>query len=77
MSADVLTLVNTHTVNQDAIELVSGLLDRLKSGESVAVALVEVKADHNTVATAYSKSDRAYHLMCSGCARLLTRISQD
>lgn len=63
-------------VNQDAVDLVEGLLERLKSGHSVAVGIAEVYADGATVATAYSKSN-VYHPLCSGCARLAARIALD
>lgn len=61
--------------NGDAIDLVEGLLERLKAGECVAVALVEVKKD-GCVATAYSHSD-SYHFLCSGAARLAARLAID
>lgn len=63
-------------VNKDAVTLIEGLLDRLKSGHSVAVAIVEVYAAGDTVATAYSMGDN-YHKLCSGCARLATHIALD
>lgn len=63
-------------INNEAIQLVEELLYRLKSGQSIAVGLAEVYADGSTVATAYSKSD-VYHQLCSGCARLASRIALD
>ncbi len=77
MSAKLYQIVKTAPyVNQEAVDLVEGLLERLKSGHSVAVGLVEVYADGSTVATAYSNS-HTYHQMCSGCARLAARIALD
>lgn len=63
-------------VNADAVALVEGLLERLKSGHSVSVAMAEVYAEGGIVATAYSAGDR-YHQLCSGCARLAARIALD
>lgn len=62
-------------INRCAIEMVEGLLERLRSGEAVAVALVEVKAD-GFVATGYSKS-RHYHHLNSGAATLAHRLAGD
>lgn len=61
--------------NGDAIELAEGLLERLRSGEAIAVAFVEVGAD-GSVGTAYSKSS-SYHLLNSGAARLASRLAID
>lgn len=63
-------------VNADAIDLIEGLLARLKTGEAIAAAFVEVKKG-NTIATAWSKTTGGYHLMNSGAARLSTRLSSD
>ena len=64
-------------INSDAIEIIEGLLERFKSGQSVALAVVEVMAEEaKGVATIYSTSDR-YHQLCSGCARLAARIALD
>ena len=63
------------TLNHKAIEIVEGLLDRLKSGQSVSAALVEVYAD-GSVATFYSSGD-TYHRLNSGCATLAARIALD
>lgn len=77
MTAEVYQLVQSPPyVNEDAVALVEGLLERLRSGHSIAVGLAEVYADGKTVATAYSKSD-VYHPLCSGCARLAARIALD
>lgn len=59
--------------NVDAIELVEGLLERLKSGDAVAVAFAEVHAD-GSVATAWCKSSY-YHHLNSGAATLAARIA--
>lgn len=63
------------SVNDDAIELVEGLLERLRSGDALAVAIVEVRRDRE-VATAYSASDQ-YHYLNSGAARLAARLALD
>ncbi len=59
--------------NRDAIELCEEVLARLKSGEAVAVALVEVRRG-GVVATAVSKSD-VYHQLNSGAARLASSLA--
>lgn len=64
------------TVNLDAIASVEGLLARLKSGEAVAAAFVEVSAQPGVVGVYYSPSSD-YHRLCSGCARLAARIALD
>jgi hypothetical protein len=61
-------------VNADAIELVEGMLERLKAGEVVAVAVVEVLQDR-AVANHYSKSADCYHHLMSGVARLHARMA--
>ncbi len=61
--------------NKDAIEMIEGLLERLKAGESVAVAFVEVFRDRS-VAHAWSDS-ASYHLLNSGAAGLAARIAMD
>ena len=62
-------------VNQEAIEIVEDVLARLKSGESLAVAVVEIRQGR-TVGTAYSASDY-YHELNSGAARLAARIAME
>lgn len=62
-------------INLDAIELLEGTLARLRRGESVAVALVEVFANGG-VGTAYCKSNH-YHQLNSGAARLAARLAVD
>lgn len=61
--------------NQDAIELCEGVLERLRSGESVAFGFVEVLRGHRVV-TGWSKSE-VYHLLNSGAARLANRIASE
>jgi hypothetical protein len=64
-----------HEVNDDAIKLAEGLLERLRSGEAIACAFVEVKRA-GWVATAYSKSN-SYHHLLSGACRLQNRIASE
>lgn len=79
MSGDVLRLVPAVSGhpdrNDDAIQLVEGLLERLRSGEALAVAIVEVQKGGN-VATAFSKGLH-YHALNSGAARLAARLALD
>ena len=76
MTADVLKLVRTDDrPNEGAIELVEGLIDRLKSGDALAVAFVEVRRG-NTVCTGYSTSNQ-YHCLNSGAAILASRLAAD
>ena len=49
------------------------LLERLRAGQSVAVAFVEVKRG-GIVATAFSKSD-VFHFLNSGAATLANRLA--
>lgn len=62
-------------VNEDGVKLIEGLLERLRSGEAVAVAVVEVMKA-GTVATAYSASS-SYHQLNSGAARLSSRLASE
>ena len=62
-------------VNEDAVQMIEGLLERLRSGEAVAVAVVEVMKA-GTVATAYSTSF-SYHQLNSGAARLASRLASE
>lgn len=65
------------TVNQDAVEIVEGILARLKDGTTQAVAFVEVKASSG-VATGWSGAKLGwYHQLRSGAARLLARLSSE
>lgn len=68
-------IVNESFINDDAIELVSGVLERLRKGETIAVAVVEVLSAGG-VGTHYSKSDK-YHQLNSGVARLAARLALD
>lgn len=60
--------------NHDAVQLVEGLLERVKSGRVQAAALVQVEEDGG-VGTAYSQSDCWHHHLCSGAARLALRVA--
>lgn len=56
--------------NEDAIEIVSQLLDRLITGEAIAVAFVEVLANR-TIGHAWSDAPTgAFHLLNSGVSLL-------
>jgi hypothetical protein len=68
-------VAHTSAPNEDAIALVEGLLERLRSGESVAVAFVEVFRNRS-VATAWCESE-SYHLLNSGAAGLAARLAMD
>lgn len=72
MAAEVVQLKSRET-NPDAIALVEGLLARLRSGEAVAVAFVEV-CRGQLVATEYD-CGREYHALNSGAARLAHRLA--
>lgn len=65
----------TDVVNSDAIELVEEVLSHLRSGEAVAVAIVEVLKAGN-VATSYCAS-QSYHQLNSGAARLAARLASE
>lgn len=67
-------LVQQNT-NQDAVELVEQLLERLWSGEVVDVALVQVTRD-GSVSTVWSKGE-SYHRLNSGAARLANRLASE
>lgn len=60
-------------INDDAVHLIEDVLERLRRGESIAVAVVEVMKAGN-VATAYCKS-QSYHHLNSGAARLAARLA--
>lgn len=78
MSAEVFQIVKNEAapaINEEAIELVEGVLERLKTGKSLAIAIVEVYST-NEVGTAYSKSNK-YHHLNSGAARLAARLAVD
>lgn len=62
-------------VNEEAVRGVEALLERLRSGETVALALVEVRRA-NTVADGFFNSEMGhYHLLMSGSARLHARLA--
>lgn len=63
-------------INHDAIQLMEGVLDRLRSGEVVAVGLVEVK-QRGVVGTAYSAGTGWYHELSSGAATLAVRFATE
>jgi len=70
-------VIGLHTPNTEALKLVEDVAERLRSGESIAVALIEVRKGR-TVATAWSQPpDGAYHLLNSGAARLAARLALD
>ena len=60
-------------VDADAIERVEGLLERLRSGESVACAVVEVRPG-SEIATWWPANVR-HHELLSGAAALMTRLA--
>lgn len=64
-------------VNEDAVQMIEGLLARLKDGTAQAVGFVEVK-NHGGVATGWSGAPLGwYHQLRSGAARLLARLSSE
>lgn len=63
------------STNQAAIDLAEEVLGRLRSGETIAFAVVEVRKAR-TVATGYVAADQ-YHLLNSGAARLAVRIASE
>jgi len=62
-------------VNESALNLVEETLARIKSGEVISVAIVEVRKSR-MVATCVSKG-AAYHEMNSGAARLAAQLAND
>lgn len=70
-----LRVLDDRPVNSDALQLAEATVERIKSGEVIAVAIVEVRRER-TVAIAYSRSDQ-YHLLNSGAARLANRIASE
>lgn len=62
-------------VNNDALALAEGTLARIKAGECIGVAIVEVLTQ-GVVASAWSAGDH-YHQLNSGCARLASRVAMD
>lgn len=60
-------------INEDAQRLVEETLTRVKSGDVIAVALVEIRKAR-TVAIAVSRSS-SYHELNSGAARLAAHLA--
>lgn len=60
--------------NEVAVERLGEILERFKSGESLAFAIVEVKRA-GTVATQYVSDGKSYHELNSGAATLAHRIA--
>lgn len=76
--ADVVTLAlipKPKSVNKDAQQMVEDLLERVKSGETVDVAVVEV-TNKGTVATAWSGAGFR-HMLNSGAAVLAQRLAAE
>lgn len=65
-------VISLNRPNLDALALAEETVERIKNGQTIAVALAEVRKG-GVVATAWSKSD-SYHHLNSGCARLAQRI---
>lgn len=57
----------------DALDLADGCIERIKSGRTRALALVEV-LDDGTVFTAWSQTGNQYHELNSGVAILAFRL---
>lgn len=77
MNPKVTLIPQSSKTNDDAIALVEGLLERLKAGEAISVAIVEVLKGR-TVTTAWADSpDGNYHLLNSGAARLAHRLAAE
>ena len=62
-------------VNQDALEMAEALVERIKSGLCIDLAVVEVHSDGG-VMTGYSAGSE-YHRLTSGAARLAARLATD
>lgn len=62
-------------VSEDALELAEQVLARIRSGETVSLAVVEVRKDRS-VACAWSQGD-SYHRLNSGAARLANRLASE
>lgn len=70
-----LSVISDLEVNGEAVEMLSGLLERVRSGEAIAVAFVEVKRG-GIVANAFANSRTgSYHALNSGAARLAYRLA--
>jgi hypothetical protein len=62
--------------NAEAITMIENLLERLKSGDTIAVAFVEVAKRRTVSIWAPAAPDGCYHCLNSGAARLAMRITQ-
>ena len=62
-------------VSEDALELAEQILARVRNGETVSLAVVEVRRDRS-VACAWSSGD-SYHRLNSGAARLANRLASE
>jgi hypothetical protein len=60
-------------INHEAIKQVELLLESLKSGETQAVAFTEAQKGGRV--STFAACGNYYHQICSGCARLLRRVS--
>ena len=65
--------IKSQAPNPSALEIAQAALDRVKSGETVAIAVVEVLRGR-AVRTSCSAGD-CYHLLNSGAARLANRLA--
>jgi hypothetical protein len=63
------------TPDKDTIEAIEGLLDRVRSGECIAVAFVEVGRDRSVATARFA--DNSHHLLTSGAATLAARLAMD
>ena len=72
MTSSIVSLAKPN-INQEAVDLVEGLLADIRSGEVVAVGFVAVKSG-GVVATSYSHRAE-YHQLNSGAAVLAHRIA--
>lgn len=72
--ADVLSFAKVENdINEDAIRLLEETLERAKSGDVIAVAIIEIRKAR-TVATSICKS-LSYHELNSGAARLAAHLA--
>lgn len=67
---NVIALPKTSRINQSALEMAQSLVERIKSGEVVTIAVVEVRADKVIAAACSDRPVGTYHLLNSGAARL-------
>ena len=62
-------------VNVEVLELAAEVLQRVQSGDTLAIAVVEV---HPGGDVSFSTTDTPhYHLLNSGCARLAVAMASD